>query len=1105
MTELKDQIQTLTDHLNNIQNHLTWSGFQKYKSYFELFTLILELATLKDRLNFTTLFSRLAFVGAKYQLGYQVMNYSHIFRKANEQGGVRQDNEELYVALGHYVCSKLLTDIFNCSLTDEDTTLKAEIISHFSKKKEKFIGFRQIVEAVLFEIDVTNKTLHFYDEDEPAIEQKALYDIHDRNELFNPNMESLHRTHKLPIQINLIDTDMRADGVYLPTAIIIQPDHMVDVTSVSECFKDYGVEPFLYLISKFKPLEATTALMTGHLVNLMLDKLIADPEVNFSSLLPTMFQSNPLGFAMLDDHETKDVIQKLKEHYKNLRYTISFEFAKFDIKRENIFLEPSFYSRDYGIQGRLDLLHQKENQPVYDIIELKSGKTFKPNVYGINASHYIQTLLYDLIIRSTFQTKAKSSNYILYSREENPLRFAPPVRAQQYEAMKVRNDILAIEQKLRMVDEDNTILTYIKKENFQKLKGFNITDINNFYNIYNTLSSLEKNYFNVYTAFIAREHNLSKTGENGINKSNGHAGLWLASPDEKKEKFSILAELKIEDNQSDKEEGSITFNRTLTGDTLVSFRVGDIGILYPTAAENQRSVLKNQIFKCTITKLTNEKVEVKLRSKQYNQSLFNTFQSWNIEQDNLDSSFNAMYKSLFTWASASFEFRSLILGLSKPKFSASENYISVDKLMTENQVQILNKILTAKDYFLLWGPPGSGKTSIMLKNLVCHLFENTNENILLLAYTNRAVDEICDAVISIREEYMNHFLRLGSRMSTGDKYKVNLLDQVIKQTQTRHEIIALLSSKRIFISTVSSIVNKTELFHLKNFDTVIIDEASQILEPMLTGLLSKFKRFILIGDHKQLPAVVVQDGETSKIKNENLNAAGIFNARTSLFERMYLQVIKNGWTDAYGILEEQGRMHHTLMTFPNEHFYENKLRLLPSSKRQHAPLFFEKSDEETSYLKKRKIFINSTEDLEVNWKTNKYEAEICIKVIEDLIKLYSLNNKELDAESIGIITPYRAQISLIKKYMENLPIEIAEKITVDTVERYQGGARDIIIISFCVNRLSQLESLVSLSQEGIDRKLNVALTRAKEHQILIGNETLLSKDSTYKALISSMA
>lgn len=78
--------------------------------------------------------------------------------------------------------------------------------------------------------------------------------------------------------------------MYIPLGFIIQPDHLVDVTAVSECFKEYGAEPFLYLISKFKPSEASAPLMTGNLVNLMLDNLISKPDSAFKTMLSGMFQ-----------------------------------------------------------------------------------------------------------------------------------------------------------------------------------------------------------------------------------------------------------------------------------------------------------------------------------------------------------------------------------------------------------------------------------------------------------------------------------------------------------------------------------------------------------------------------------------------------------------------------------------------------------------------------------------------------------------------------------------------------------------------------------------------------------------------------------------------
>jgi DNA replication ATP-dependent helicase Dna2 len=461
-----------------------------------------------------------------------------------------------------------------------------------------------------------------------------------------------------------------------------------------------------------------------------------------------------------------------------------------------------------------------------------------------------------------------------------------------------------------------------------------------------------------------------------------------------------------------------------------------------------------------------------------------------------------MYKNLFLWAAASMEYRRMFLSLAEPRHKEVANVNSYyTGEMTSHQAYLLKKMITSRDYFLLWGPPGTGKTSVMLKNLVKFLHEKSNENILLLAYTNRAVDEICEAVMSIDDSYANKYLRIGSRLATHEKFSHQLLDQRVKSLKTRHEILHLLKEKRIYISTVSSIAGKPELFLLKEFDTVIIDEASQILEPMLAGLLSKFKRRILIGDHKQLPAVVTQDGVDSKINDEKLLQHGFLNTRTSMFERMFHQFKKQGWDHAYGILHQQGRMHEDLMEFPNHHFYENNLTLIPDSTRQTEPAFFKTSEQNTEYLLTRKNYFDTPEDQDINWKTNLHEAHKCVEILRDLIDLYTLNKMELSTTSIGIITPYRAQIALIRKCMEVIPEKYSKKITVDTVERYQGGARDIIIISFCINRINQLESLVSLSQEGIDRKLNVALTRAKEQIILIGNKNLLSKSPGHKVLI----
>ena len=107
---------------------------------------------------------------------------------------------------------------------------------------------------------------------------------------------------------------------------------------------------------------------------------------------------------------------------------------------------------------------------------------------------------------------------------------------------------------------------------------------------------------------------------------------------------------------------------------------------------------------------------------------------------------------------------------------------------------------------------------------------------------------------------------------------------------------------------------------------------------------------------------------------------------------------------------------------------------------------------------------------------------------------------------MGIITPYRIQIALIKKEIADLGIKELNDVLIDTVERFQGSERDVIIYSFCVNRVSQLKLLANLTEENgvqIDRKLNVALTRARKQMFITGVPQLLKQNSIYSRLLQS--
>ena len=109
--------------------------------------------------------------------------------------------------------------------------------------------------------------------------------------------------------------------------------------------------------------------------------------------------------------------------------------------------------------------------------------------------------------------------------------------------------------------------------------------------------------------------------------------------------------------------------------------------------------------------------------------------------------------------------------------------------------------------------------------------------------------------------------------------------------------------------------------------------------------------------------------------------------------------------------------------------------------------------------------------------------------------------------TLGIITPYRSQIALIRKQLQRKGIPALLDISVDTVERYQGSERDVIIYSFCVNHRYQLKFLPNLTEEDgtlIDRKLNVALTRARKRLIVIGVQEILKENPIYSRMIEEL-
>ena len=285
----------------------------------------------------------------------------------------------------------------------------------------------------------------------------------------------------------------------------------------------------------------------------------------------------------------------------------------------------------------------------------------------------------------------------------------------------------------------------------------------------------------------------------------------------------------------------------------------------------------------------------------------------------------------------------------------------------------------------------------------------------------------------------------------------------IKRIENRM-IKDIIDSSDVILATNSS--SALETIARVKFDVAVIDEASQATIPSVLIPIAKAHRFILAGDHKQLPPTIISDraGALSKTLFEELIRIYPFKSQ---------------------LLDIQYRMNSLLMKFPNEEFYNNGLKsdssvddinikdILDSRQDEDALLFIDTSDiadNRERHLKDSKSIVNEI------------EAEIAIRIADDYL------NDGVSEEDIGIISPYADQVKIIQ---ENTPIEVK------TVDGFQGREKEIIIISTVrSNNNGNIGFLSDL------RRLNVAITRAKRKLIIIGNKDTLITNPTYKRLIN---
>ncbi|EGK02713.1 ATP-dependent helicase [Dysgonomonas gadei] len=1072
--------------------------------------------TAGESLQFPSLFSRLVFISQKYELPKSLeWQLQNIRIKAS----FLQQNDKNLVSPGQYQQAKEGLENFLLYIEGEkqdfnyveDTVFDYEPVPHDLSNK---------IRVQVLEIDTENELLICQSESLIGKSLKVRYNVSPVNNIFNETIERLW----IGAQLNLIDVKTDDAGVYIPKMFVLEPDYLIDASAMAECFQPYGSSYLHYFRRKFEPNANTHYILLGNLANFFLDELIyagdAD-SLSFEEIFMKSFRSMPFEYAackeISDNIAFKEFMAKARSQFENIKRVVLNDMPANGFDASSCTLEPSFFCEKYGFQGRLDLLQLSNDETGIDrIIELKSGKPPFPreDVTKIAPNHETQTAIYRLMIQSVFGKDARHIYpTILYSSAENAgenIRFAAIYQQLEKEIINVRNLIVATEHDVYIGDTQHVEKVFrnlFNLNNYGRAPQFFIDKLAELEKVIDKATPLERIYFYRYIRFITRELYLQKTGDEGYNTSMSVSALWNTSFEERQDSLDLIANLEIEDIDDSGRDMIIRFSRDK--DECVNFREGEICILYPRH-KSEESVLTNQILKGTVVEISSYHVVLRFRYKQRNRNLFSRYKYWAVEHDRLDHSYSTMYKSLYAFLSAPNDKKELLLGLREP-LSSTLYELTTDATKEAKQKNIIDKALAAEDYFLIVGPPGTGKTSIFARQLIERFYAGENTNILVMAYTNRAVDELCASICQAfgeSEDECDRYIRIGSELSCGEGYRHRLLQNISYQAGNRKELIRTIDSTRIFVGTLASITGKPELFDLKNFNIAIIDEASQILEPQIIGLLPLFDKFIMIGDHKQLSTITLQDENKSKVEETVLNDIQLSDCRESLFERLFHICQKQGWTQAYDTLTYHGRMHEDIASLVNISFYDNMLHA--ATDRQYKPLAYQtydRSDKLQSLIAtKRTAFlpVRETDNTNNSDKLNKQEADVVISLIKAILEIYRLNNMAFDTrKTIGVITPYRNQIALIKHKLEETEIPELNNIMVDTVERYQGSQRDIIILSFCFNKPYQLRFFSNLNRERtVDRKLNVALTRAREQLFMIGNDYILNQHPIYREIVN---
>jgi DNA replication ATP-dependent helicase/nuclease Dna2 len=955
------------------------------------------------------------------------------------------------------------------------------------------------------------------------------------------------RVIHLPLPTSTIDRNGRTVYRYRAndyTLAILEPDTILNITDLNDA--DYCARQ--YLLNRLVSSTQSAAMIRGNLVHSSFKELLKEhdrgelmvgyaangnetPQATLLRHFEQALERSIIDLALINvtaeemRNESMPHLESLASWFQNQSATLwdmptttatrddgtdvtEDHSSKNMVRAETFLLAP-----EIGLRGRLDLLWRQTGRQ--RLLELKTGKAtgdlpIQSHRWQVQGYHALLAVRRDpqmkkalaLLLYSGTPGEAQTCDIrftinqmqhviekrnILVLSHATGIPPAPPGASRctkcsmlaQCEQISSLLDWQAPEPELAEIDDVGALPIVSNGHNASAIRGHN--ELRSYMN---TPGDRE---------FFAKYYNLLQL--EGLEGEKQQASLWKMPVEERVELGAAISDLRPLARPVPTGQGE--WQQTFTCTNTSELRVGDEILL------SDGNPITGEVVTGSILGISADEVMVWSPELITHPTL--------IDRYDINSVHVRTLQNLLRWLHVDPHLRALVSGAIQPQFDTTKQVPPRPDFNAEQNLAV-ERAMQMQDYLLIHGPPGTGKTSVIAE--IVKRFCQQGHRVMLAAFTNQAVDNMLKRLDS---EGIHDFMRLGSTRNVDstieDRLLKRLVGQSLKSIDALENVQDLLRSVPIVASTTatwsSEKYNPTSLNGVGEnkenapfqFDVAIIDEAGQLTVPAILGALRFAKRFILVGDEKQLPPLVL---------SKEASGAGLSQSLFSILKLKDYDYMKyNAQAESSCVsLKVQYRMNKWISHFASKVFYDGQLiphASVANSLLEIAPSKVIRRAEKASIVRvidsrAPMVFLDVFGNQE-RAKTSDAEAIAVREVVAGLLA------RGIAEQEIGIIAPYRAQVANLRRPLfsddeaigwEALPYDT--QLSVDTVDRFQGGERPVIIMSFATTTRLEVDS--QLRDHLTDpHRLNVALTRAQKKLILVGNASALESLPVFERLL----